>query len=56
MNEAEQIACGCNPCPGPACNCGCQNSAAQQACACGPQCGCGSQCNCGTACACGSAA
>ncbi|CAD5371419.1 hypothetical protein RA210_U150076 [Rubrivivax sp. A210] len=44
--------CNCTNCPGAACNCGCQQPAAQQACACSPQCPCGSQCQCGTACAC----
>ena len=40
MDEAEMNACRCNPCPGSSCNCGCQSSAAQRTCACGPQCGC----------------
>jgi hypothetical protein len=47
-NEANEI-CGCNPCTGAGCACGCQNPATQDACACGPQCACGSSCACGEA-------
>lgn len=40
MNEVNENRCGCNPCSGPTCGCGCQSTEAQQACTCGPQCAC----------------
>jgi hypothetical protein len=46
MNTPQQSACTCNTCPGTGCTCGCQQAAAQAACACGPQCPCGPQCRC----------
>ena len=49
MNEAQKNACGCNPCPGSSCNCGCQGTVAQTACACGRECRCGDACVCQSA-------
>jgi hypothetical protein len=47
MNEEIKNACACNPCVGASCGCGCQDAAASQACACGPECRCGDACGCG---------
>jgi len=47
--------CQCAVCPGAACQCGCQQAAAnagaalQQACPCGPACQCGPGCQCAAA-------
>lgn len=59
MNETQQSTlCTCTTCPGASCACGCQEvaaqaiaqaivrTAAQGACACGPQCQCGPGCTC----------
>ena len=56
MNATQQVSCNCTTCPGTGCTCGCQQAAAQTACACGPQCQCGAQCQCGTQCQCGAGA
>ena len=44
MNEANKSQCGCNPCVGPSCTCGCQSTVAQEVCTCVPQCRCGDSC------------
>lgn len=55
MNDFNQNLCACNPCVGPACTCGCQGAAAQNACGCAPECRCGDACACGAGCGCGNA-
>ncbi len=45
MNTAEQIECGCNPCSGQGCACGCQSAVTHAACTCGPDCGCEGDCS-----------
>jgi hypothetical protein len=44
MNEEIKNACGCNPCTGPRCACGCQDTVAPEACGCGAECRCGDAC------------
>jgi hypothetical protein len=44
MNEAKDNVCGCNPCVGSSCACGCQDGVTREACSCGPECGCGDAC------------
>jgi len=46
MIEDNNTLCACESCPGSGCNCGCQEAAADTACACGPACACGVGCNC----------
>lgn len=44
MNEAIENVCGCNPCAGSSCKCGCQDAVTRATCACGPECRCGDAC------------